>query len=613
MSLDREKSLAVPIRLLFIALALALVYTQVIRCAHYSRLSKDNAIRIIPIDGPRGAIFDRNGVGIVSDRISFNVALIYQELKNREKLIRLLVNTLGIERKDVENAIDKAASRPYAPVTIVEDIDRDKAFILEEESFDSRGLVIQTRSIRDYLYKNVGAHLLGYLGEISEAELEKMKEYGCRAKDLIGRAGVEKYYDDYLSGVDGGIQIQVDNRGRVVRTLGAKEPVNGKDLRLTIDIDLQSACDKALEDKRGAIIAMDPNTGEVLALSSSPGFDPNVFVRPEGSSERMKLVRDKRMYPLLNRAISGVYQPGSVFKIVVAMAALDTGRIGRQTRFNCPGFFTLGTGKFACWKEGGHNSQNVVDALMNSCNVFFYNAGRTLGIDNIELGAKIFGFGKATGIDLPGEAKGVVPGRSWKRSVKKDGWYEGDTINLAIGQGYILVTPIQILEMISIVANNGKAVKPYVVKRIDTSDVSPAPRHDLNFNKNAMKAVRDGLYKVVNAENGTGKRAMLEGVAICGKTGTAENPGGRTHAWFSGFAPFDPSTKAQGQSRALRQAQDASMKGAELSRSTNEVRRGIDNARVSLVVLLEHGGKGGLEPSEIAKEIFAVAKNKGYL
>ncbi len=572
----REKYLAVPIRLLFIALALALIYTQVVRHAYYSRLSKDNAIRIIPIEGSRGAIFDRKGVRLVSSRISFNAALVYQEMRNREKLIRLLVNTLGIKRKDVEDGIEKAAGRPYAPVTIASDIDRDKAFILEEESFDVRGLVIRTRSMRDYPYKNVGAHLLGYLSEISETELEKMKDYGYRARDLIGRDGIEKYYDSYLSGTDGGLQVQVDNRGRQVRVLGMKEPVNGKDLGLTVDIDLQSACDKALEDKRGAIIAMDPGTGEVLALSSSPGFDPNIFVRPDGSSKRVKLVRDKRMYPLLNRAISGLYQPGSIFKIVVATAALNTGRIERQTRFNCSGSFTLGTGRFACWKESGHGSQNVVDALMNSCNVFFYNAGRVLGIDNIEEAAKLFGFGKVTGIDLPGEARGVVPGRSWKRNTKKDKWYEGDTVNLAIGQGYILVTPLQVLEMISIVANNGKTVKPHIVKRIGSSDVNPVVRHNLSFGRAAMKAVKDGLYKVVNADNGTGKRARLEGVAISGKTGTAENPGGKTHAWFCGFAPSD-------------------------------------NAKISMVVFLEHGGKGGSESSEIAKEIFSVAKSKGYL
>ena len=364
--ITKEKSLAIPIRILFILLALALVYTQIIRYSYYSKLSKDNAIRIIPIEGPRGTIFDRNGVELVSDRISFNVALVYQELKDRKKLIRLLVNTLGIERADAEDGIQKAARRPYAPVVIVEDIDKNKAFILEEESFDVRGLVIQTKSMRNYIYKNVGSHLFGYLSQISEAELESMKEYGYRAKDLIGRAGVEKYYDSYLSGIDGGIQIQVDNRGRQVRTLGLKEPINGKDLYLTIDINLQSACDKALEGKSGAIIVMNPNTGEVLALSSEPGFDPNVFVRPEDSLERVRLIRDKRMYPLLNRAISGVYQPGSIFKIIVALAALETGLIDRQTRFNCSGSFTLGSGKFACWKEGGHNSQNVVDALMNS-------------------------------------------------------------------------------------------------------------------------------------------------------------------------------------------------------------------------------------------------------
>jgi Cell division protein FtsI/penicillin-binding protein 2 len=219
--------------------------------------------------------------------------------------------------------------------------------------------------------------------------------------------------------VDGGIQIQVDNRGRQVKTLGLKEPVNGKDLRLTIDIDLQSAADKALENKRGAIIAMDPGTGEILALSSSPGFDPNVFVRPEGSSKRIKLMKDKKMYPLMNRAISGTFPPGSVFKIVIATAAIDAGKINRDTRFNCLGSFSLGSGKFDCWKEGGHGLQSVVDALMNSCNVFFYNTGRALGIDNIEEFAKIFGFGKLSGIDLPGEVKGVVPGRSWKKISRK--------------------------------------------------------------------------------------------------------------------------------------------------------------------------------------------------
>ncbi len=572
----REKFLFPPIRLLFLLLVIGLYFTQVMRFPYYSRLSKDNAIRIIPIDGPRGTIFDRNGISLVSDRISFNVAVVYQELKNKEKLIRLLTNLLNVPRKDIEDALNKARQKPYAPVTIVEDIHKDKAFVLEEESFDIRGLVIQTKSVRSYIYNNVGAHIFGYLSEISEVELESMKEYGYRMKDLIGRDGVEKYYDKFLAGIDGGIQIQIDNKGRHVKTLGFKEPAKGKDLHLTIDIKLQEVCDRLLEGKAGAAIVMDPNTGEILALSSNPAFDPNIFIKPDMSSERMKLLRDKRRYPLLNRAISGLYPPGSIFKVVVASGALEAGRIKRSTKFNCSGTYTLGKGSFDCWKEGGHGAQSVMDALMNSCNVFFYNAGRALGVDNLEDFAKLFGFGRKTGIDLPDEANGLVPGRIWKRIGKKDNWYEGDTINFAIGQGYLLVTPVQILDMMAVMANKGSLVRPYIVKKIDTTDILNIHRKNLGLSDDTVQAVREGLYKVVNSENGTGKRAKLEGVAIAGKTGTAQNPLGRTHAWFSGFAPFD-------------------------------------DARICVVVFLEHGGKGGIEPSDIARGIFQEARSRGYL
>ncbi len=572
----KEKFVLAPIQFLFVLLALGLVYTQVLRFPYYSRLSKDNAIRIIPIEGPRGTIFDRNGVPLVNDRISFNVAVVYQELRNREKIIRLLANLLPVPRKDVEDAIDKSAKKPYAPVTIVEDIDKDKAFILEEESFDIRGLVIETRSVRNYIYNNIGSHIFGYLSEISEQELENLKVYGYRIKDLVGRDGLEKYYDKDLAGIDGGVQIQVDNKGRQVGILGYREPKKGKDLYLTIDINLQKICDKVLEGKPGAIIVMDPNTGEILALSSSPSYDPNIFVRPEGSAERLKLLKDKIRYPLFNRAISGIYPPGSVFKVAIASAALELKRIGLETHFNCAGTYILGRGKFDCWKEGGHGRQNVTDALMNSCNIFFYNTGRALGVDNIEEFVHIFGFGKKTGIDLPNEAKGIVPGRIWKKIHRQDSWYEGDTVNYAIGQGYVVVTPIQILDMMSIMANKGNMVKPYIVKRVNSKDVPGVGHKSIGLNSNTVKIVRKGLYEVVNDENGTGKRAKVEGAAIAGKTGTAQNPSGKTHAWFTGFAPFD-------------------------------------NARICLMVFLEHGGKGGLEPSEMAKEIFSAAKEMGYI
>ena len=591
----KEKAVLIPIQILFVLLTAGLVYTQILRFPYYSRLSRDNAIRIIPIEGPRGTMFDRNGVPLVNDRISFNVAVVYQELRNREKLIRLLTGLLNIPRRDVEDAIERSSGRPYAPVNIAEDIDKEKAFMLEEESFDIRGLVVQTKSVRDYIYKNTGSHIFGYLSEISEQELESKKGYGYRAKDLVGRDGLEKYYDEYLEGADGGIQIQVDNKGRQVGVLGYKEPQKGKDLYLTIDINLQKFCDHILEGKAGAIVVMDSNTGEILALSSSPSYDPNIFVKPEESAKRLKLIKDKAWYPLLNRAISGIYPPGSVFKVVVASAALQLKKISTGTCFNCTGTYTLGRSRFRCWKDGGHGQQNVTDALMNSCNIFFYNTGRALGADNIEEFARLFGFGKKTGIDLPDEASGIVPGRIWKKMYRNQMWYEGDTINYAIGQGYILVTPLQILEMMSVMANKGAIVRPYIVKRIGSKDAAVVERHKIWLNDSVINTVREGLYKVINSENGTGKRARAEGISEGGKTGTAQNPLGRTHAWFAGFAPFDPSTKAQDQSLL------------------NEVRRGIDNAKICIVVFLEHGGKGGLEPSEMAKEIFMEAKKTGYL
>ncbi len=285
---------------------------------------------------------------------------------------------------------------------------------------------------------------------------------------------------------------------------------------------------------------------------------------------------DRMGRPLSNRAISGLYPPGSVFKIVTAAAALETKKITRATHFFCSGSYRLGKAKFDCWKEEGHGSQNIIQGFMNSCNVFFYNTGRAAGVDSIEAFAKIFGFGKPTGIALPDEVKGLVPGKAWKRIQRKGVWYEGETLNYAIGQGYLLVTPIQILDMMTAVANKGSLVKPYTVKRIDSSYIEAGKPKKIGLKSDTIRIIREGLLEVVNNEAGTGRRAKIEGVLVAGKTGTAQNPQGKTHAWFSGFAPFpDP--------------------------------------KICLVVFLEHGGKGGLEPAEIAGGIFEEARRKGCI
>ena len=572
----KERSILLPVQILFILLFLGLIYTQLIRFPYYSRLSRDNAIRIIPIEGPRGTMYDRNGVTLVGDRISYNVAVVYQELRNREKLVRLLNNLLGMDRKEIELAIDKSARRPYAPVTILEDIDKDRAIMLEEASFSIDGLTIQTHSKRHYLYNNTGSHVFGYLSEITEDELDDLKDYGYRMRDLVGRGGLEKQYETYLRGIDGGTQIEVDNRGRETRMLGVKEPSSGKDLSLTIDITLQSACDKLLGDRKGAICMMDPRTGEVLALASHPSFDPNVFVRPKSSDERVSLLKDRVGRPLSDRAISGLYAPGSVFKVVTASSALETKKITPDTRYFCPGSYRLGAAKFDCWKSEGHGSQDLVEGLMNSCDVFFYNVGRAAGVDAIEYYAKLFGFGHATGIDLPDEVKGLAPGRAWKKYFRRNPWFEGDTVNYSIGQGYLLTTPVQVMEMMSVIANNGFIVRPHLVRKIGDISIQVDKPKYLALNPGTINAIRHGLYEVVNAVEGTGKRAKVEGVIVAGKTGTAENPSGRTHAWFAGFAPYN-------------------------------------NPKVCLVVFLEHGGKGGLGAAETARGIFEEAMKKGYL
>ena len=372
------------------------------------------------------------------------------------------------------------------------------------------------------------------------------------------------------------MQVEVDSRGRQVRALGLKEPSCGQDLYLTLDISLQLACDNLLGEHSGAAIVMNPKDGTVLALASHPAFDPNIFVIPDRSSQRTRLLNDRIGRPLSNRAISGTYPPGSVFKIVTASAALETKRLTSNTRFFCSGSYHLGNAKFDCWKEGGHQSQNIVQGLMNSCNVFFYNAGRAAGVDAMEAFSKLYGFGRTAGIDLPDEVRGVVPGRTWKRLHRNDNWYEGETLNYAIGQGYLTVTPLQVLEMLSAVANKGSLVTPRLVERIGSKKTAMAKPKRIGLKDETLRIVRKGLFEVVNNESGTGRRAKIDAAVAAGKTGTAQNPHGKTHAWFAGFAPYDDPT-------------------------------------ICLVVFLEHGGKGGLEPAEIAHGIFEEAKNKGYI
>jgi penicillin-binding protein 2 len=569
------KAISVALSLMFLVLAAGLFYTQIVRYAKYANLSRNNRVRLIPIEGQRGRIFDRNGMLLVSNRSSFDIVVIPQELEDSSRTLARLASIVGMSAQQVYKKVEKNFTAPFAPITIKADADKKTAIMVEDEAGRLPGVMVRVIPKREYKFNEEGSHIFGYLGEIGRDELERLKGYGYQIRDLVGKSGLEKTYDSYLKGEGGGMQLEVNNRGYFVKALGRKESSCGRDLYLTIDGRLQDFIEKLLDGKTAACAVMAPDTGEILALVSKPDFDPDIFISREKDAQRLAILKSPEK-PMLNRVTSGLYPPGSVFKPVVAIAALEKKKITSYTTFNCSGSYSLGKAVFNCWDEEGHGSETISEGLKNSCNVFFYQVGRQAGADDIYNYALKLGFGIPTGIDLPEEAAGLVPNKMWKRLVRKEGWFEGDTVNFSIGQGYVLVTPLQILRMTAAIANGGMLVRPHLVQKIENVEVASAGSRDIGISRKTIEIIKMGLRRVVEDETGTGRRARVEGVSIAGKTGTAQNPNGLSHAWFTGFAP-------------------------------------VDKPKVALVVFVEHGGKGGLEAAESAGKIFAEAKNLGIL
>ncbi len=570
----RIKALTVFIGFLFFILSLGLFYTQVVRYDFYKTLSERNRIRVVPLEAPRGRIYDRDGQILVTNRIAFNLAIISQEVKDPEELAEKLNLLLGLSKNDLLKKMKDARRAPYAPFVISEDIGKENAIKIEEARSGMPGIIVAIEPMRSYMENGFAAHLTGYLGKISESELKKYKSYGYQPQDVVGKDGIERYYNEYLRGKSGGYQVEVDSRGRQLRVLALKETEPGRDLHLTINSDLQKLSASLLKNDKGAIVAINPQTGEVLAMASSPGFDPSVFVTPNNNKEIFDLLKDKESFPLVNRAVGASYPPGSIFKVVVALAALETKALGPDSILSCSGSHRVGNRSFHCWKEKGHGPQDMKTAIKNSCNVFFYQAGLTLGADPMAEYAFRFGLGKKTGIDLPGEASGLVPSTEWKKKTIRQAWFKGETANYAIGQGYLLTTPLQISVMISAIANGGSLVEPFIVNKIEDVPISHRDPRDLGFKKENIDLVKEGLRMVVNEPHGTGFYARSKEVIVSGKTGTAQNPQGESHAWFAGFAPHE-------------------------------------EPKICVVVFLENGGKGGLKPARYAKEIIEEAKKGG--
>ena len=508
----------------------------------YDERAQQNSVKSVPILAPRGRILDRDGREIVGNHNSFTLILARESVK--EEHLRPIAQGLDLDYNDLAARVRRFKSQPkYVPIVIKEELTpADLSFVDSHHDFFPELVLIQAQR-RLYPQNGMMAHVIGYTGEISEDELDAPEFAAYEAGDVIGKFGIEREYNDTLMGVDGQRQVVVDNRGQVRQVLGIKPASPGKDIQLSIDLDLQAVAELAMDGRNGAVVALDPRNGEVLAMVSRPTFDPNKFaVRIKAKD--WKEIADNPDHPMLNRAIQAQQAPGSTFKPFTAISALETGTIDDKFSVHCPGGISLYGHYYHCWEKHGHGTVALHAGIVHSCDVYFYTIGSKEGIDNIARYADLAGMGHATGIDLPHEAVGTVPSEKWKLRNYRQKWYAGETPSVAIGQGALTVTPLQLARAIGGLALGGTWHHPHLLKALDTTD-----KPDVwNLNPQNVSEVIDGMYGVVN-EGGTGGRARLPGIDVCGKTGSAQlasndylkgTAAGRNlkdNAWFEGFAP----------------------------------------------------------------------------
>ena len=517
-----------------------MAWLQLIEGERYLRISKNSRLQLLPLPCTRGLILDRNGEKLTQNEASFSVGVIPSNVSNPDHLLDHLARILKLDKKVILERLDKA-SNPFRPVVLKRNVGISTVTFLLEREEEFPGVVIIAQPVRTYPYGRLASHLLGHLGEVSQAELSLSSGYGIELGDLVGKMGVEKVYNRYLQGEKGGRQVEVDAHGRALRTISEKDPLPGHNLYLTIDLRMQEIAEKELGERKGVVLIGDPNTGEILALVSHPGFDPNLFSWGISESEWNRL-RDEPSHPLENRAMRGEYPLASTIKVITTSAALEEGIISKEDTFFCGGSFTIGNRVFKGWKEEGHGRINLEEALIHSCDVYFYQLGLRLGVKRIIRYARLFGLGKPTGIDLFSEKQGFLPTPEWKKKYKGEAWYGGDTVNLSIGQGYILVTPVQMLKVISVIANGGYLIRPYLIKKIVSprgaliKEFQPQKMGRVPLSPATLNFLRRSLRDVVR--EGTGWRAKNKIVEISGKTGTAEvSEGQKPHNWFIGYAP----------------------------------------------------------------------------
>ena len=508
-------------------LLIRLWYLQVIKGDELRQRSENNAVRFRKIQPLRGLIMDRNGTVMVDNRPSFDVLYMPTKGVDPQLLVEKIKNIY--QTRSLEFSSDQSFPRTmksYLPVRLEKNVSMEKVALVETNALDLPGVYIDVTPVRLYVDGEIFAPIIGYTGEVSKEDLEK-PDADYVSGDIIGKHGIEKVLDSYVRGRRGNELVEVNVFGKVIKNLGRIDPASGSNVVMTIDAGLQKAAWEAFEGKSGAAVVMDPRDGSILAMVSSPSFDPNLFNSGIAREEWDKLNRNP-LNPLSNRAISGQYPPGSTYKLIVATAALEEGVITPETRIHCNGSFELGNRSYRCWKKQGHGSVNLHQALVGSCDVYFYTVGKMLGVDKIAQYAKRYGFGEPTGIELSHERKGLVPTRDWKLARMKEPWQLGETISISIGQGFNLTTPIQLAQAYSALANGGTLWQPRLVNRIELPDRSvvkqflPEKKKELKLSPKTIDILNKALWGVVNEPGGTGAGARRPDADVCGKTGTSQ-------------------------------------------------------------------------------------------
>jgi penicillin-binding protein 2 len=523
-----------------------LVYLQVFQYSYYFQMSEENRIRVLPRPAMRGKIVDREGRLLASDRPAYTVSIIPSEVSKLGYLASELAPLLEMDEQAIVRKVADRRTRKYEPVAIRRDLSFPSVCIIEESSELFPGVIYQLDQTRTYYFGNTLCHLIGYTGEVDEREA---KEDQYRIGSIIGRAGVERQYDQALRGIDGIDYLEVSATGRIIGPLDdrpSKDPILGDELALTLDIDLQMVIDSCFGDTlSGGAVFLDPKTGEILAIVSKPDYDANLFTGFVSRTDYQTLANDPRQ-PLFDRTIRGAYPPGSTAKLLTAGAALEEGLITTDTHFGgCRGGMQFGNRFFRCWEKRGHGSLDLYGAIEQSCDVYFYQLGLKLGLDKWSKYAKACGFNQPTGLDIPAEKTGFVPDENWyEKTYGKYNWNKSVMLNLAIGQGEFLATPMGLAQFYAGIANHGVVMKPHLMRYLrspkgETNYYHAEIARALPFSEETLEILKEGCFRVV--QSGTAARSRIPEVTMGGKTGTAQNPHGEDHAWFVGFAPVvDP-------------------------------------------------------------------------